>query len=221
MSINSIVNSEYGNQSSRITNSSLIKKPAASNSSITIAKPDSLEISSEAYKMQENSNKMSATSGQDTLGITKGGSDDSYVVHFCDSAMVSRAISRGYITVNGTDIQLTDDVKKQLTEVDSQAQADREAAFNKYVMQIDMAVAEQQSEAWSHAFDINENLLLLLGLKKDENGICDDRDKEGVKGVSGSQFERKYYETTMGISMKGTSEIQGIHKTEIILNKAE
>ena len=218
MSITSIVSSEYTNQSSRTTNHSLIKKYAASNSSTDAAKTDSLEISSEAYEMQENSKKMSATSGKDTLGITKGTGDDSYVVHLYDGAMVSRAISRGYITVNGTDIHLTDDVKKQLTAVDKQAQAKREAAYNKYIMQHEMAVAKQQSESLKHAFDFDENLLLLLGLKKNEDTLSDDRPKEGVNW---SQFEWKYYETTMDISMNGTPKIQGIQENEIILNKAK
>ena len=43
--------------------------------------------------------------------------------------MVSRAVSRGYITVNGMDIELSDEVKKQLTDVNRQAQADREKAY--------------------------------------------------------------------------------------------
>lgn len=78
---------------------------------------------------------MSATSGKDTLGITRGDRENTFVIHFSDSAMVSRAVSRGYITVNGVDIKLSDEVKKQLTNVNKQAQTDREKAYNKYIMQ--------------------------------------------------------------------------------------
>ena len=42
--------------------------------------------------------KITATSGKDVLGITKGDKENSYIVHFSDSAMVSRAVARGYVT---------------------------------------------------------------------------------------------------------------------------
>ena len=64
------------------------------------------EIISEAYELQNNDEKISAASGKDTLGITRGDKENTFVIHFSDSAMVSRAISRGYITVNGMDIEL-------------------------------------------------------------------------------------------------------------------
>ena len=37
--------------------------------------------------------KITATSGKDVLGITKGDKENSYIVHFSDSAMVSRAVA--------------------------------------------------------------------------------------------------------------------------------
>lgn len=110
-------------------------------------KGDEVEISSEAYKMRKEEEKLTAASGKDTLGITKGRGDNTYVIHFSDSAMVSRAVSRGYITINGTRIDLSDEVKKQLLETDSQAQKDREKAYNQYIMQHEMAVAQQQADA--------------------------------------------------------------------------
>lgn len=112
---------------------------------------DVVEISSEAYEMQEKAEPMSATSGKDTLGITKGSKENTYIIHFSDSAMVSRAISRGYITVNGVDIELSDETKKQLSEIDKKAEADRMQAYNEYVMQHELAVAQQQSETWKKA----------------------------------------------------------------------
>lgn len=108
---------------------------------------DVVEISSKAYEIQEKTEQMSATSGKDTLGITKGSKENTYIIHFSDSAMVSRAISRGYITVNGVNIALSDETKKQLSEIDKKAEADRMQAYNEYIMQHEMAVAQQQSEA--------------------------------------------------------------------------
>lgn len=87
-------------------------------------KMDSLEISSEAYELQ-NDEKISATSGKDILGITRGNKENNFVIHFSDSAMVSRAVSRGYITVNGINIELSDKIKEHLTNVNKQVQTDR------------------------------------------------------------------------------------------------
>lgn len=52
------------------------------------------------------------------MGITKGDKENSYIVHFSDSAMVSRAVARGYVTVNGKEVELTEDTKQQLSKTD-------------------------------------------------------------------------------------------------------
>lgn len=111
-------------------------------------KGDSIEISSEAYEAQYEDEKMTASSGKDILGITKGREENTFVIHFSDSAMVNRAISRGFITVNGVQLELSDEVKKNLLQVDKQAQADREKAYIQYIMQHEMAVAEQQADTY-------------------------------------------------------------------------
>ena len=72
--------------------------------------------------------KITATSGKDVLGITKGDKENSYTVHFSDSAMVSRAVARGYVTVNGKEVELTEDTKQQLLKTDKEASAAREKA---------------------------------------------------------------------------------------------
>ena len=128
-----------------------IKKSQPSSQSVS-KKTDTLSISKEAYQTPGSDETMRATSGKDSLGITKGEKANRFVIHFSDSAMVSRAISRGYLTVNGVDIQLSDDLKKQLAEIDKQAQTDREAAFYQSTMAHDLAVTKQQSEAWANAY---------------------------------------------------------------------
>ena len=45
------------------------------------------------------------------------------------------------------------DTKRQLLKVDKEASAAREKAYQDYVMQYEMAVAKQQSEAWRKALD--------------------------------------------------------------------
>ena len=102
--------------------------------------------------------------------ITKGDKENSYIVHFSDSAMVSRAVARGYVTVNGKEVELTEDTKRQLLKVDKEASAAREKAYQDYVMQYEMAVAKQQSEAWRKALDgVPDSLRMLLEINNTEN----------------------------------------------------
>ena len=112
---------------------------------------DSAMVSRAESKKVCGQEKITATSGKDVLGITKGDKENSYIVHFSDSAMVSRAVARGYVTVNGKEVELTEDTKRQLLKVDKEASAAREKAYQDYVMQYEMAVAKQQSEAWRKA----------------------------------------------------------------------
>lgn len=144
MNINTIINSIY-----RKTDAEKASANAANQYKTAYRasqRTDSLEISAEAYQAQSEDEKMTASSGNDALGITRGSREDAYVIHFSDSAMVSRAVSRGYITVNGIRIDLSEEVKNQLTEMDKQAQADRERAYNEYILQHELAVAQQQGE---------------------------------------------------------------------------
>lgn len=151
MKINAVVKNFYSSSVQMTEKQKSMAKSQPSSQAVS-KKTDTLDISKEAYKTPVSDETMSATSGKDSLGITKGEKANSYVIHFSDSAMVSRAISRGYLTVNGVDIQLSDDVKKQLTEIDRQAQADREAAFNQRSLAHNLAVTKQQSEAWANAY---------------------------------------------------------------------
>ena len=186
-------------------------------------KRDSVEISSAAYGRTATEEKMSATSGKDTLGITKGDTDNSFVIHFSDSAMISRAVSRGYITVNGVELKLSEETKQQLLKVDEQAKAEREKAYNDYVMQHEMAVAKQQSETWKNAFgnmadtiDILEELFDTKAMSKQYNSAL--KAYENTRdGVSWSQFEWKTYDTQMKVSVEDTIKIEDISKGEIII----
>ena len=186
-------------------------------------KRDSVEISSAAYGRTATEEKMSATSGKDTLGITKGDTDHSFVIHFSDSAMVSRAVSRGYITVNGVELKLSEETKQQLLKVDEQAKAEREKAYNDYVMQHEMAVAKQQSETWKNAFgnmadtvNVLEEILGTKAMSKQyESALKAYENAQG--GVSWSQFEWKTYDTQMKVSVEDTIKIEDISKGEIII----
>ena len=62
------------------------------------------------------------------------------------------------------------DTKRQLLKVDKEASAAREKAYQDYVMQYEMAVAKQQSEAWRKALDgVPDSLRMLLEINNTEN----------------------------------------------------
>ena len=62
------------------------------------------------------------------------------------------------------------DTKRQLLKVDKEASAASEKAYQDYVMQYEMAVAKQQSEAWRKALDgVPDSLRMLLEINNTEN----------------------------------------------------
>lgn len=189
---------------------------------------DSLEISSEAYELQ-NDEKISATSGKDILGITRGNKENNFVIHFSDSAMVSRAVSRGYITVNGINIELSDKIKEHLTNVNKQVQTDRKKAYNKYIAQHELAVAKQQSETLKKAFENIPDILEMLEKILKEGNVSSKETKKlmeksenmsngTVQGVSWSDFEWKSFETQMTVIMEKTPVIENVTEAEISLS---
>lgn len=191
-----------------------------------VKKRDSVEISSAAYGKNAAEKTMSARSGKDILGITKGNTDNSFVIHFSDSAMVSRAVSRGYITVNGVELELSEETKKQLLKADEQAKAEREKAYNDYVMQHEMAVAKQQSEALRHALngadtiDIIEKLLGKKEISRQKESALKAYENTQY-GVSWSQFEWKTFDTQMKVSVEDTIKVEDITIGEMIIGKKE
>ena len=82
------------------------------------------------YSQQNAENKK--VCGQEKITATS--KENSYIVHFSDSAMVSRAVARGYVTVNGADVELTEDTKRQLLKVDKEASAAREKAYQDWLI---------------------------------------------------------------------------------------
>ena len=88
---------------------------------------DQLEISKEGSKKQEAWSYITVMSGKDTLVVTKDSKNNNFIIHFMDSAQVNRTVDRGYITVNGKRIDLSEETKQSLKENDKQAQAKRES----------------------------------------------------------------------------------------------
>lgn len=214
----------YGNRQNTSTLAMTVNQSNNKKAGLDNGKRDTVEISATAYERNVAGEKMTATSGKDTLGITKGDKDNSFVIHFSDSAMVSRAVSRGYITVNGIEFQLSEETKQQLLKADEQSKAEREKAYNEYVMQHEMAVAKQQSETWKKAFgsmidtvDILDEILGKKAMSKQYENATKAY-KNTQDGVSWSQFEWKTYDTQMKISVEDTIKVEDISKGEIIIS---
>jgi len=227
MNVDYVINNDY-KRTNTISGQKTLDRCKETYRSVS-KKMDSLEISSEAYELQNNNEKISATSGKDILGITRGNKADNFVIHFSDSAIVNRTISRGYIMVNGMNIELSDKMKEQLTNVNKQAQADREKAYNKYIVQHELSVAKQQSETWKKAFEDAPDILEILEKILKEDRISSKEAKklmkesenvsnETVQGVSWSDFEWKSFETQMTVSMEKTPIIESITEMEISLS---
>lgn len=123
------------------------------------------------------------------------------------------------------ELKLSDETKQQLLKTDKQAQADREKAYNEYIMQHEIAVAKQQSEAWKKAFgSMPTGLMQLLEQSKGVNEEAAKRNKQydnAIKaygctngGVSWSQFEWKTYDTQMTVSVEDTVNVEHISQGE-------
>lgn len=218
MNINPVINNGY-NRTNTIYRKKALGRYKETYKSV-FQKMDSLEISSEAYELRNNDEKISATSGKDTLGITRGDKENTFVIHFSDSAMVSRAISRGYITVNGVDIELPDEVRKQLTNADKQAQADREKAYNEYIMQHELAVVKQQSEALSKAYrDMSEAIEIAAKISK--GGKVSSQEAKKLMETNPNLYAMAMAVAAMSEKRAGQSEIESIDEegTENISNE--
>lgn len=107
---------------------------------------DSVEISRQGLEFCSGDGRVTASSGSDILEAEMKADKKHVSVYFSDSAMVSRAVKRGFIEINGNKVILSDEVKEKLINTDKQAQKAREAAFALSDLRHNLAVAQQQSE---------------------------------------------------------------------------
>ena len=103
--------------------------------------------------------------------------------------------------------------------------------YQDYVMQHEMAVAKQQSEAWRKALDgVSDSLRMLLEInntenvpeysekqKKQYNDAIKAYDHTG-NGVSWSQFEWKTYDTQMTVTFEDSVKVESISKGMNVIN---
>lgn len=118
-------------------------------------------------------------------------SSDGYEIHFENSALTHRAVSRGYITVNGTDIKLSDEVKKKILKTSEEAFKANEKAILQYAMQHNAIVARQQAEAYSNEAKRMSRAITVMA-KMASGGKVSEADK---------QFLAKYYPEMYAMAM--------------------
>lgn len=151
MNLNTITNDRYSTPLSYAAEAAGNPKGGDFASQMPANACDRLELSAEGLKRQENGQDIYATSGTDSLKITKSRNSNTYVIHFTNSAQVSRIIQQGYLTVNGIRIDLTDDVKDQLKKTDKQTCADRENALALFMAMQNAQAAREQGESYKEA----------------------------------------------------------------------
>ena len=118
------------------------------------------------------------------------------------------------------------DTKRQLLKVDKEASAAREKAYQDYVMQYEMAVAKQQSEAWRKALDgVPDSLRMLLEINNTEN-VPEYSEKQkkqyndAIKAYdhTGNGVSWKTYDTQMTVTFEDSVKVEGISKGMNVIN---
>lgn len=122
-----------------------VKSCEAQSGTVT-ARTDIVNISRQGLEFFSGDGRVTASSGSDILEAEMKADERHVSVYFSDSAMVSRAVKRGFIEINGNKVILSDEVKEKLINTDKQAQKAREAAFALSDLRHNIAVAEQQSD---------------------------------------------------------------------------
>lgn len=162
---------------------------------------DVVEISKEAKEILKISNSKT--------------SHNSSSIYFEDSAAVLRAIDRGYVTVDGKNIRLSDEDKKNLLQMDKIAQEKRLSTFYKRHLEHEVAVFKQQNAAWDLYF---KQLLYDIDIFNTNDKHIQDIMKIASKGVDGNDFEWKGYEGGMNVS---NGVVSDIFMSEKIIVKGE
>ncbi|MBO5652272.1 MAG: hypothetical protein J5908_12435 [Selenomonas sp.] len=72
---------------------------------------DAVEISSDGYALKAQERETEAAA---VCSYTRIGDSGRYRLQFANTAMISRAVKQGYVTVEGQRVDLSDEVKKQL-----------------------------------------------------------------------------------------------------------
>ena len=119
---------------------------------------DKVEISSTGQKLsQAEKEKTIAKSGGNTpdieFNVMRRGYTNGFSISFANSAMVHRAVEQGYVEIDGKQVVLSDDVKKQLITTNKQIQEAKKAVSMHNMLLHEAANARQTSDAMKEAND--------------------------------------------------------------------
>jgi len=119
---------------------------------------DTVEISSLGKELNQSENEKATSKAEDNdyniaFNIISRGKKNSISISFENSAMLNRAVKQGYIEVDGRQVELSDDVKKQLLATNEQIQNSKKSIFMHNMLLHEAANARQSSDAMREAND--------------------------------------------------------------------
>ena len=104
---------------------------------------DAIKISTESYAIPS---QIKAVSGKDTVDVTKV--DNKFIMHFDNSAILSRIVQRGHLEVDGNTLTLSEETKQKLLSTNKKVEEANERNFMQALMKYEASVAKQQADAF-------------------------------------------------------------------------
>ena len=131
---------------------------AGRNAEKAVNRTDQVEISHVGQELSRTEKEQGiAKSKENTPNIEfsfiRRGDTNRFSVSFANSAMVHRAVEQGYIEMDGKQVVLSDDVKKQLIATNRQIQDAKQAVSMHNMLLHEAANARQASDAMKEAND--------------------------------------------------------------------
>ena len=118
---------------------------------------DKVEISPAGQKLSQAGQRGPGKSGgqepEIEFSLRRQGDSNRFSVSFGNGAMLQRAIKQGYIEIEGRQVELADDVKKQLLAVNKQIQDAKKAVSLHNMLLHEAANARQSRDAMQEAND--------------------------------------------------------------------
>ena len=131
---------------------------AGRNAEKAVNRTDQVDISHAGQELSKTEKEQGiAKSKENTPNIEfsfmRRGDTNRFSVSFANSAMVHRAVEQGYIEINGRQVELSDDVKKQLIATNKQIQNAKQAVSMHNMLLHEAANARQAGDAMKEAND--------------------------------------------------------------------
>ena len=119
---------------------------------------DKVEISRTGKELSQEGKEKNVTKSNENMpdiefSVIRRGDANRCTVSFADPAMVHRAVKQGYIEIDGKQMELADDVKKQLIAANQQIQNAKKAVSLHNMLLHEAANARQTSDAMKEAND--------------------------------------------------------------------